>query len=200
MKIKHGLSKHPLYRVWIKIKDRLYNPNHEAYNNYGGNGVTMCEEWKNDATKFIKWALDNGWKPGMQIDKDIIPNKLGLPIRIYSPEMCSVVTQKQNNRCTKYCVFIEYKGVKKTLIEWSEELNIDYATLHHRIFDFGYTIDEAFTLPPKVKRKHKLHEYNGEYKCLHEWCRIFNIKKTTMFSRVREKGMTIEQAINFKKI
>ena len=40
----HGLSKHPLYRVWKGIRNRCYNKNSSYYPNYGGRGVVMCKE------------------------------------------------------------------------------------------------------------------------------------------------------------
>lgn len=182
IKMKHGLSKHPIYRVWIKIKDRLYNPNHEAYSNYGGKGVTMCNEWLHNPVAFIDWALNNGWDSGKHIDKDKIPFEKGIPALIYSPEMCSILTPKENNKYTKYNTWIEFKGKKMPLSDWAIELKIDDATLHHRLFDFGYSIEEAFTLPPGIKRNKKLHEYNGEYKSLHEWGRRFNMNRGNYIS------------------
>jgi len=197
--VHHGLSKHPLYKVWIKIKDRLYNKNHEAYHLYGGNGVIMCKEWLHDPERFIRWALENGWKKGLQIDKDIIPRKLGLQPKIYSPEMCSIVTSKENNNNASYNVYLEYGGRSQTIAAWSDELNIDAATLHHRLFDYNYSVEEAFTLPIGYRKNIRRFEYNGEYKTLGEWAKLHNIKHATMFYRVDTLGLSISEAINFKK-
>lgn len=197
--VKHGLSKHPLYKVWAKIKDRLYNPSHEAYSLYGGNGVIMCEEWKNNFKCFYDWAIANSWKRGLQIDKDIIPKKLGIPAKIYSPEMCSVVTQKENKRNTSSNVFFEYNGKNQTISAWAEEFKIDDATLHHRLFDYGYSIKEALTLPIGYRKNVRRINYNGESKTLGEWAKYFGIKHATMFYRVDTLNLSIEEAVNFKK-
>lgn len=194
----HGLSKHPLYRVWVKIKDRLYNPNHEAYSIYGGNGVVMCEEWKNSAKKFIYWALDNNWKPGMVVDKDIIPRKLGIPAKMYSPEMCSIVTVLENNRCTQKSVYIEYKGEKRTISEWAERLKMDSATLHHRLFLFNYSVEESFEMPINYKKYRRIF-YNGENKTIPEWAKFFGVKKSTLFYRIDNMGLSLEDAVNYKR-
>jgi len=52
----HRLSGHPLYRVWRNIISRCYNKNCNHYHNYGGRGVRMCKEWKNDFKTFYDWA------------------------------------------------------------------------------------------------------------------------------------------------
>lgn len=33
----------------------------ERYKDWGGRGITVCEEWKNDFTEFEKWAIENGY-------------------------------------------------------------------------------------------------------------------------------------------
>lgn len=61
VKTTHGYRKHKLYRVWQDIKDRCNNPNHKGYQNYGGRGITICDEWQNSPKLFIEWCLENGW-------------------------------------------------------------------------------------------------------------------------------------------
>lgn len=67
--LKHGLSWHPLYNTWRKMKQRCYNPNASKFKHYGGRGIAVCAAWINDAEAFIIWALGNGWKPGYQIHR-----------------------------------------------------------------------------------------------------------------------------------
>ena len=72
-KIKHGYYlnniRHPLYTVWINIKQRCYNKNHKAYKYYGGRGISICDKWLNDPKEFVEWGLLNGWKKGLMIDR-----------------------------------------------------------------------------------------------------------------------------------
>jgi hypothetical protein len=90
---KHGFStrsdKHPLYGVWKTMKHRCYNPNAEFYKYYGGKGITVCPEWRNDAEAFIKWSLQNGWVKGLEIDR--INNNSN-----YEPSNCRYVTHLAN--------------------------------------------------------------------------------------------------------
>lgn len=194
-KIKHGLSKHPLYRVWIKIKERVYNKNHESYKHYGGNGVIMCDEWKRNFVSFYEWAIVNGWKPGLNVDKDKIPFQLGIEAKIYSPEMCSILTTKENNRYTKYNTWFEYNGKKQTLQDWSIELKIDQATLHHRVFDFGYSFEEAVTIPIGYRKNIRRFEYNGQRKTIHEWERFYGLKRNRLAYWVDKKGLTFRESL-----
>jgi len=89
-----SLITHPLYQVWAGIKDRCYNTNCKTFNRYGGRGVVICEEWKNNFKKFYDWAINNGWEQGLEIDKDVKAKELGIPPLLYSPEMCCFVTKK----------------------------------------------------------------------------------------------------------
>lgn len=60
---KHNLAhKCRLYSVWKNIKHRCKNPNDDRYQDYGGRGITICEEWDKDFTTFYTWAVQNGYK------------------------------------------------------------------------------------------------------------------------------------------
>lgn len=87
---KQGFKEHPLYQVWQNIKGRCLNPNRFAYEYYGGRGITICDEWKNSAGKFICYCIDNGWKEGLTIDR--IDND-----KNYEPENIRFITQAENN-------------------------------------------------------------------------------------------------------
>ena len=67
---KHGGESIPgknrrerLYMVWCGMKERCYSPKHNRYKNYGGRGITVCEEWRNDYAAFRDWAMANGYDP-----------------------------------------------------------------------------------------------------------------------------------------
>lgn len=94
MNITHGLTKNrtrpDLYRTWSNIKTRCYNPNWDHYEYYGGRGIKVCDEWLDDYVAFQKWALDNGWSKGLQIDREDNDGD-------YSPDNCRWVTAKVNS-------------------------------------------------------------------------------------------------------
>lgn len=93
-----------LYSLWKSIKYRCYNKNSKSFCNYGGRGISMCDDWKNDFSTFYKWALENGYKEE-KTDKGL--NILTID-RIdvngnYEPYNCRFVTneiQARNKRNT----------------------------------------------------------------------------------------------------
>ena len=91
---KHGFTKtvptSKLYGVWRSMKQRCYKSQSKGFKNYGGRGITICDEWANNPKSFIDWALLNGWQKGLQIDR--IDNDGN-----YAPSNCRFVTPKENN-------------------------------------------------------------------------------------------------------
>ena len=69
--IRHRLRKHKLYYKWSNIKQRCTNPNSASYKNYGGRGITVCDEWLNNPEAFIIYCikLPNWNKPKYTIDR-----------------------------------------------------------------------------------------------------------------------------------
>ena len=102
----HGLSNTRLNRIWSAIKARTSNTNYKCYRDYGGRGITICDEWKNDFTSFYTWAISNGYSDELSIDR--IDNDGN-----YCPENCRWVTQTmqcRNQRIQKNNTS-GYKGV-----------------------------------------------------------------------------------------
>ena len=138
----HNLRRHPLYGVWCAIKARCYCKKREQYKDYGGRGVAMCDEWKNSFKAFYDWAISNGWKKGLHVDKDILPNKKGIPALLYSPETCCLVSPVVNSNSRRNNTVIEYNGDKKSLADWARFYNINYYTFCGRI-SRGWSFREA---------------------------------------------------------
>lgn len=122
----HNLSYSRLYRILGCIKQRCYNKKHIAYKNYGGRGITVCDEWKNDFMSFYNWAINNGYNDNLTIDR--IDNNGN-----YQPDNCKWSTdiEQSNNKRTNH--YLEIGGERKTLIQWSREKNIPYDCLISRL-------------------------------------------------------------------
>lgn len=104
---KHNMSKTTIYRRWTSMKARCYNEKLICYDNYGGRGIAVCDEWKNDFVAFYNWAVNNGFKPELEIDR--IDNDGN-----YEPNNCQWITKKENlspskRRKTKTSLFTGIK-------------------------------------------------------------------------------------------
>lgn len=134
--ITHGASSHPLHNVWQKMKNRCYNINNKNYKTYGNEGVTVCDEWKTDFKTFYDWALKNGWEKGLQLDKDILCNKLNINPKIYSPSTCVFVDSKTNAQATRVLQSNNttgYRGVtmkKQTTIKYQAQISVSNKKIH----------------------------------------------------------------------
>lgn len=53
---RHGMSAHPLYGTWTAIIDRCTNEKRDAYKNYGGRGIKICDEWRHDFPAFLEYV------------------------------------------------------------------------------------------------------------------------------------------------
>lgn len=136
---KHGMSRTRLHKIWDGIKYRCYNPNATGYENWGGRGITMCDEWQDSFIAFYEWSMANGYNDTLSIDR--INNDLG-----YCPENCRWATYKEQVKNRRCCINIEHNGIVKSLEEWSEEIGIKYATLYHR-YRLGWNSEEILMTP-----------------------------------------------------
>lgn len=136
--ITHNQRHTNLYEVWKTMKQRCFNPNNNAYKNYGGRGITMCDDWKINFISFYKWSTDNGYNKGLTIDR--IDNNGN-----YCPENCRWTdrrTQANNSRWNKHIVI---NGKDDTLANWLRFYNINYDKYYRRI-KRGYSEQEALTM------------------------------------------------------
>lgn len=138
---KHGDEGTRLYAVWRGMKARCLNKNHKFYSDYGGRGITVCEELL-DFSNFKDWAIQSGYDlnaPKWTCTLDRIDPDGG-----YSPDNCrwvSMEVQGSNKRNNRY---FEFRGEVHSLKEWAKILGIKYQTLYARLTVHGMSVDEAF--------------------------------------------------------
>ena len=128
-----------IYNIYRTIIKRTQNPKDKDYKNYGGRGITLCQEWNDDYRKFYDWAMNNGYSDKLTIDR--IDNDKG-----YSPENCRWVDVKTQINNTRANHRITYKGETHTLSEWADKIGIDYGAFKERIYN-GWSVERAITTP-----------------------------------------------------
>lgn len=141
---KHGLSKHPLYNVWVRMRARCYNKNYPTYKHYGGRGIGVCPEWRDSPVEFIKWAEKNHLDTNKGLSIDRIDNDGD-----YSPENCRVanlITQGNNKRNNHK---VTYNGETHTVTEWSRITGISVNALLYRLNNPKWTLDKVFEVQTK---------------------------------------------------
>ena len=109
---RHGLVTHPLNAVWCGMKERCTNPYAENYKWYGGIGISVCEEWMT-FEPFYNWAISNGWKPGLTLDR--IDGTIG-----YTPDNCRFVDMRSQSRNRRSNVHITIDDETHLQCEWEE--------------------------------------------------------------------------------
>lgn len=133
----HGESKTRLYKIWVLMKNRCYDQNATNYKDYGGRGISVCDEWRHSYPAFSAWAKQNGYADGLSIDR--IDNRKG-----YSPENCRWVNAfVQGNNKRNNAVFT-INGEAKTVTQWAREYGINPITVFSRLYK-GMDIVEALT-------------------------------------------------------
>ena len=137
MNTTHGLYDTRLYGIRRNMLQRCYNPKSKRYAFYGGKGVTVCEEWKNEFMSFYKWALGNGYQEGLTIDRiDVDGN--------YEPSNCRWATLKEQSQNTSRSIKVDYFGSQVCLKEASRLCGMSYETLRFR-YKNGLRGEKLFT-------------------------------------------------------
>lgn len=166
-----------LWNIYHGMKKRCNNPNCVRYKDYGGRGIVICPEWQDDFDAFADWAKTNGYDDTLTIDRvDVDGN--------YEPSNCRWITLKEQSRNMRKTVYAEYKGVKKPLIEWCEELGLVYDTVHDRITRRGWSVEKAFETKSQQENSFR------------QQCIKHNINPGTARDRIEKLGWDMERALN----
>jgi len=124
------------YFIWRGMKERCYNKNNKKYSDYGGRGIEMSAEWKDN---FVSFLTDMGEKPFAGASIDRIDNNKG-----YCKENCrwaNVYEQTNNKRNT---VYYSHEGESLTIRQWSDKTGISAGTIRMRLFR-NWSIEKAIT-------------------------------------------------------
>ena len=151
MTFKHGCRKDRLYAVWCGMKRRCEKEYDPEYSVYGGRGISVCDEWKDDYLAFKDWAYSNGYDPSKKRGEctiDRIDNNKG-----YSPDNCRIANMKEQANNTSTVLHYDWRGDKYTLTEIMKLSGTKYSrTCLHKRLKKGMSVDDALTLPLMINK------------------------------------------------
>ena len=138
MRKSHGKQPARLYRIWSGMIQRCTNPNKDNYPFYGGRGITVCNEWREDFISFRDWAIANGYADNLTLDR--IDNDGN-----YEPSNCRWETQLRQCNNTRRNHLLTFQGETHTISEWARIVGMKVDTLERRINGYGWSVDKALT-------------------------------------------------------
>lgn len=144
----HNKSNTKLYGIWNAMRQRCYNPNYHAYKNYGGRGITICDDWVNSFNNFYNWAINNGYQEGLSIERINVDDN-------YYPNNCTWITLAQQAQNRRSCHMFCYNNKKQNLSQWCNELGLDYKLVHNRIFKLNWSFERAISEPVHTEKRNK---------------------------------------------
>lgn len=179
-----------LYGIWKGIKVRTHNTHHKDYKYCGAKGITICDEWDKSYEAFKEWALNNGYRDDLTIDR--IDNSGN-----YCPENCrwaDLYTQA-NNKSNNH--LITYNGKSQNMTQWAREIGVRRELIKDRLKS-GWSVEDALT-----KRKCELWErkdnrlltYDGKTMTVSQWAKEIGVNRSTLSHRINERGWTVERAL-----
>lgn len=168
----HGKSYDPEYRAWHDMHNRCNLPTIAAYKDYGGRGISVCDEWKS----FEVFYQDMGPRPSSKHSIDRKDNSLG-----YSKENCRWATKQEQARNTRQCHLLTFNSETRCLTDWAVHFNLSPNTLTGRLKK-GWSINKALTTPA---RSNNDIEFNGTTATLSQWARQLGISRAALRWRLR---------------
>lgn len=171
-----GVTQEPWYCVWESMFTRCYNPKNINYHNYGGRGITVCDEWR-DSSKFGEWAMSHGYEKGLQIDRiDVNGN--------YEPSNCRWVTAQVNNNNRRNNVLVTVDGITDTFSNTCRRYNLK----RYNVSSYKYKHDVSYEEAIEHYRQGNTDRvvrltYNGETHTITEWSKILGISRKTIYNR-----------------
>lgn len=162
------------------MKQRCYDENASEFKRYGKRGIRVSDLWINDYKAFKKWSLQNGYSDSLSIDRINVDGN-------YEPSNCKWSTPKEQANNRRNSLFVEYKGKRQTLAQWSEDLNIPYSCLYGRFIN-GWEMEDMFN-----GRSNIIVEYKGIEKPLRLWAKELNFNYRLVWKRLK-RGWEFERA------
>ncbi len=143
----HGMSNHPMYRTWQGMRDRCTNEKADAYADYGGRGVRVCDRWMNSFEAFLQ-DMGPTYRDGLTLDR--IENDGD-----YELLNCRWATQQEQTNNTRSNVHIDTPRGRMTIAEAARSYGVNYATLRSRLTRQKWSVPTALGLDDASRRRQR---------------------------------------------
>lgn len=127
----HGMTGTKIYDVWTQIR-------------FKAKKFGICDEWKGSFEAFYAWAIENGYKEGLKLNR--FDHEKG-----YSPENCAFAKHSAELG-SSHCRYLTYKGETLNVTDWAKKLGIKRITLYRRL-DKGWSVEEALSTPIDERKR-----------------------------------------------
>lgn len=111
-----------LYNIWTGMIHRCENPERTKYKDYGGRGISVCDEW-HEFPAFVEWARQSGYEEGRTIDRINVNGN-------YNPDNCRWATNQQQSNNKRNSVLIECEGICATAKQWADLVGMSQYTIY----------------------------------------------------------------------
>lgn len=179
----HGLSGHSLYYVWLSMKRRCQSPKDKGYKNYGGRGITICQEWE-DVSVFFEWAINNGYQNGKELDR--VDNNKG-----YSPDNCRFVNHFKNQRNRRNTLKYTYNGEEKSIPELAAILDTTINKLTYCLKIKKIPLDVFISKNFSLKKTWDVEFSKKRGEDLNKMIHKCGVKKSWVIDKMNKSGFNI---------
>ena len=127
-KTKHGHAHTKISNVWVAMNQRCFNSSYKEFHNYGGRGIRVCDEWRDNFQAFYDYVsnLPHFGEKGYSLDR--INNDGN-----YEPGNVRWATAREQCNNKRNSITLTHDGETKTFAEWAEITGISYSTIYHRV-------------------------------------------------------------------
>lgn len=129
-----------LYNIWHSMRLRCLTKGYRDYKYYGGRGVTVCDEWRDSYDAFRAWAVANGFRKGLTLDRS--NNEYG-----YGPHNCTFATMQEQCLNKSSTIMVEFRGENAPLWLLAERFGMNKETVRARVRMQGWSVERALTTP-----------------------------------------------------
>jgi hypothetical protein len=144
--VAHGMTKSPTWVSWRAMIERCTKPSHQAWEYYGGRGISVCSDWMGPGG-FSKFVGHVGARPSTGHSIDRIDGSLG-----YVPGNVRWATAAEQARNMRTNIRLTAFGTTKTISEWAREYGLSFGCIKNRVAR-GMDHERAVSTPSRPGKK-----------------------------------------------